>query len=81
MASRVSVYFSFVLIPYRRQAADFIQAYRRDYIESYVEVLVLQGLFVFLGVRDKLLSPLHIFLNLMDLNRRLFRTFVKSLLY
>ena len=29
----------FVLIPYRRQAADFIHAYRRDYIESYVEVL------------------------------------------
>ena len=40
----------FVLIPYRRQAADFIHAYRRDYIESYVEVLDFQGLFVFLGV-------------------------------
>ena len=39
----------FVLIPYRRQAADFIHAYRRDYIESYVEVLDFQGLFRFLG--------------------------------
>jgi hypothetical protein len=38
------------LIPYRRQAADFIHAYRRDYIESYVEVLDFGGLFVFLGV-------------------------------
>jgi hypothetical protein len=30
---------------------DDIHAYRRDYIESYVEALVLQGLFVFLGVK------------------------------
>ena len=37
----------FALIPYRRQAADFIHAYRRDYIESYVEVLEFQGLFRF----------------------------------
>ena len=59
MASRVSVYIllridyiqHFVLIPYRRQASDFIHAYRRDYIESYVEVLDFQGLFVFLGVK------------------------------
>jgi hypothetical protein len=35
----------FVLIPYRRQAADFIHAYRRDYIESYVEVLDFGGAF------------------------------------
>jgi hypothetical protein len=35
------------LIPYRRQAADFIHAYRRDYIESYVEVLDFQGLLCF----------------------------------
>ena len=33
----------FVLIPYRRQAADFIHAYRRDYIEIYVEVLDVGG--------------------------------------
>ena len=35
----------FVLIPYRRQAADFIHAYQRDYIESYVEVIEFRGLF------------------------------------
>ena len=46
----------FVLIPYRRQAADFIHAYRRDYIESYVEVFDFQGLFVFLGVKN---TPFH----------------------
>ena len=37
----------FVLIPYRRQAADFIHAYRRDYIDSCVEVLDFQGLLCF----------------------------------
>ena len=37
----------FVLIPYRRQAADFIHAYRRDYIESYVEALDFGGLLCF----------------------------------
>ena len=37
----------FVLIPYRRQAADFIHAYRRDYIESYVEALDFGELFRF----------------------------------
>ena len=41
-----------VLFPYRRQAADFIHAYRRDYIESYVEVLDVGALFVFLGVKN-----------------------------
>ena len=46
----------FVMIPYRRQAADFRHAYRRDYIESYVEVLDFQGLFVFLGVKN---HPFH----------------------
>ena len=61
----------FVLIPYRRQAADFIHAYRRDYIESYVETLEFQGLFVFLGVKNNHLSPLNLFLNLLDLNLRL----------
>ena len=61
----------FVLIPYRRQAADFIHAYRRDYIESYVEVLDFGGLFVFLEVKNTLLSPLHLFSDLMDLNLRL----------
>ena len=35
----------FVLIPYRSQAADFIHAYRRDYIESCVEVLDFGGTF------------------------------------
>ena len=40
----------FVMIPYRRQSADFIHAYRRDYIESYVEVLEFWGLFVFAEV-------------------------------
>ena len=34
---------TFGLIPYRRQAADFIHAYRRDYIESYVEALEIKG--------------------------------------
>ena len=41
----------FVLIPYCRQAADFIHAYWRDYIESYVEVLDFGGAFcVFEGI-------------------------------
>jgi hypothetical protein len=48
------------LIPYRRQAADFIHAYRRDYIESYVEALDFGGLFVFLGVKTPF-SPLRLF--------------------
>ena len=61
----------FVLIPYRRQAADFIHAYRRDYIESYVEVLDFGGLFVFLGVQNNPLSPLHLCPDLLDLNLRL----------
>ena len=60
-----------VMIPCRRQAADFIHAYRRDYIESYVEVLDFQGLFVFLGVKNTPLSPLHLFPDLLDLNLQL----------
>ena len=45
------------------------------------KVLEFQGLFVFLGVKNTPLSPLHLFLNLMDLNLRLYRTFEKSLLF
>ena len=60
----------FVLIPYRRQAADFIHAYRRDYIESYVEVLDFGGLFVFLGIKNNTLSPFHHFPDRLDLNLR-----------
>ena len=37
----------FVLIPYRRQAADFIHALRRDFMASCVDALDFQGLFVF----------------------------------
>ena len=37
---------------------------RRDYIESYVEVLDFKGLFVFLGVKNNPLSPLHLSLTL-----------------
>ena len=44
---RIDYIHHFVLIPYRRQAANFIHAYRRDYIESYVEAFDFQGLFVF----------------------------------
>ena len=51
----------FVLIPYRRQAADFIHAYRRDYIESYAEVLDFGGLFVLLGLKRNPRSTLHLF--------------------
>ena len=54
----------FALIPYLRQAADFIHALRRDYIESYVEALDFGGLFVFLGVKNNPLSPLHLFPDL-----------------
>jgi len=32
------------------------------------KVLDFQGLFVFLGVKNTTLSPLHLFLDLMDLN-------------
>ena len=35
---------------------DDIHAYRRDYIESYVEALDFLGLFVFLGVKN---NPFH----------------------
>ena len=61
----------FVLIPYRRQAADFIHAYRRDYIESYVEVLDFGGLFVFLGVKNTPFSPSHLCPDLLVLKARL----------
>ena len=37
------------MIPYRRQAADFIHASRRDYIESYVEALDYEAFSVFRG--------------------------------
>jgi len=36
-----------------------------------LQVLVFQGLFVFLGVKNILLSPLHLFSDLLDLNLRL----------
>ena len=39
------------------------------------KVLDLQGLFVFLGVKYNPISPLHLSLNLLDLNLRHFRTF------
>ena len=48
---------------------------RRDYIESCVNALDFQGLFVFLGVKNTPLSPLHIFPDLLDLNLRLLHTF------
>ena len=51
---------------------DDIHVYRRDYIESYVEVLDFQGLFVFLGVKNNPISPLHPFSDLMDLNLLLY---------
>ena len=68
----------FVLIPYRRQVADFIHAYRRDYIESCAEVLDFEGLFVFLGVKNTTLSPLHLFPDLLDLNLRLYENVLKK---
>ena len=37
------------------------------------KVLVNQGLFVFLGVKNNPLSTLHLFLHLLDLNQRLYR--------
>jgi hypothetical protein len=45
----------FAWIPYARRASDAIHAYRRDYIESYVEVLDFQGLFVFLWMKTNIL--------------------------
>ena len=62
----------FVLIPYRRQAADFIHAYRRDYIESYVEVLDFQGLFRFFRAVFLTFLFLQPFPNHRDLNLRHF---------
>ena len=59
----------FVLIPYRRQAADFIHAYRRDYIESYVKVLDFWGLFVFLVVKT---PPFHSHTFFLPLYRALY---------
>ena len=56
-----------------------IYVVRKDYYTR--KVLVNQGLFVFLGVKNNPLSSLHLFLNLMDLNLRLYRTFEKSLLF
>ena len=41
------------------------------------KVLDFQGLFVFLGVKNNPLSPLHLFLNLLDLNLRLYRNILK----
>ena len=41
------------------------------------KVLDFQGLFVFLGVQNTPLSPLHLFLKLLVLNLRLYRTFEK----
>ena len=58
---------------------DDIHAYRRDYIESYVEVLDFQGLFVFLGGKNNPSSLLHLFPDLLVSNLRLYRTFEKSL--
>ena len=45
------------------------------------KVLVNQGLFVFLGVKNNPLSTLHLFLNLLDSNLRLYRTFEKYPLF
>ena len=49
---------------------DDIHALRRDFMASCVDVLDFGGLFVFLGAKNTSLSPLHLFLNLMDLNLR-----------
>ena len=73
------------LIPYRRQAADFIYAFgvicKAAILHPNTKVLEFQVLFVFLGVKNTPLLPLHLFLNLMDLNLRLYRTFEKSMLF
>ena len=45
------------------------------------KVLVNQGLFVFLGVKNNPLSPLHLFLNLLVSNLQLYRTFEKYPLF
>ena len=39
---------------------------------SFVDALDFQGLFVFLGVKNNTLSPLHLFPDLLDLNLRLY---------
>ena len=39
--------------------------------------LIFKGFSCFLGVQNTPLSPLHLFLNLMDLSLRLYRTFEK----
>ena len=41
-------------------------------LQSFVDALDFQGLFVFLGVKNIFISPLHLFLNLLDLNLRLY---------
>ena len=42
------------------------------HLHPNTKVLVFQGLFVFLGVQNIPLSPLHLFLILLDLNLRLY---------
>ena len=45
---------------------------RRRCFIKYLKPLTSGGLFVFLGVENILFSPLHLFLNLLDLNLRLY---------
>ena len=44
----------------------------------FYKVLDFQGLFVFLGVKSTPHSPLHFFLDLMDLKARLYDYILKS---
>ena len=56
---------------------SLVRAQQRSHIGATIlhpntKVLDFQGLFVFLGVKNNPLSPLHLFLNLLDLNLRLY---------
>ena len=52
---------------------------RRDLSEMEKDgALDFGGLFVFLGVKNTTLSPLHLFLNLLDLNLRLYANILTS---
>ena len=74
---------AYALIPYRRQAADYIHgsAVICEVVILHPNTKVLDfGVFsCFLGVKNTPLSPLHLFPDLMDLNLRIYREHIEIL--
>ena len=65
----------------RANGTEYLSHIGATILPPNTKALDFGGLFVFLGVKNTTLSPLHLFLNLLDLNQRLYRTFEKSLLF